>query len=53
VPWFRVRRWLRRNCPGLREYRIIWSADHNVLSTAPKLAADQVVRWIREASEAG
>ena len=50
VPWVRVRRWLRRNCPGLRGYRIIWSADHNVLSTAPKLAADQVVRWISEAS---
>ena len=46
VPWVGVRRWLRRNCPGLREYRIIWSADHNVLSTAPKLAADQVVRWM-------
>jgi pimeloyl-ACP methyl ester carboxylesterase len=52
VPWFRVRRWLRRNCPGLREYRIIWSADHNVLSTAPQAAADQVVRWIEEAGGA-
>jgi pimeloyl-ACP methyl ester carboxylesterase len=48
VPWFRVRRWLQRNCPGLREYRIIWSADHNVLSTAPKAAADQIVQWIEE-----
>jgi pimeloyl-ACP methyl ester carboxylesterase len=52
VPWVGVRRWLRRNCPGLREYKIIWSADHNVLSTAPKLAADQVVRWITEARAA-
>jgi pimeloyl-ACP methyl ester carboxylesterase len=48
VPWPRVRHWLRRNCPGLREHRIVWSADHNVLSTAPKIAADQVVRWIME-----
>jgi pimeloyl-ACP methyl ester carboxylesterase len=46
VPWFRVRRWLKRNCSALREYRIIWSADHNVLSTAPRLAADQVVQWM-------
>jgi pimeloyl-ACP methyl ester carboxylesterase len=53
VPWFLVRRWLLRNCPGLREYRIIWSADHNVLSTAPKLAADQVVRWITETKDRG
>jgi len=48
VPWYRVRRWLRRNCPALREYKIIWRADHNVLSTAPQAAADQVVRWIAE-----
>jgi pimeloyl-ACP methyl ester carboxylesterase len=52
VPWFGVRRWLRRNCPGLREYRIIWSADHNVLSTAPKAAADQVVRWVSDGRQA-
>jgi hypothetical protein len=46
VPWFWVRRWLRGNCPNLREYRILWRADHNVLSTAPRTAADQVMRWI-------
>ena len=46
VPWYQVRRWLRRNCPGLREYKVIWTADHNVLSTAPQAAAEQVVRWI-------
>jgi pimeloyl-ACP methyl ester carboxylesterase len=46
VPWPRVRHWLRRNCPGLREHKIIWRADHNVLSTASPAAADQVVRWI-------
>jgi pimeloyl-ACP methyl ester carboxylesterase len=53
VPWFGVRRWLRRNCPGLRAYRIIWGADHNVLSTAPKAAADQMVRWIAESTDTG
>lgn len=48
VPWPPVRRWLTRNCPGLREHRVIWRADHNVLSTAPAAAADQVVRWITD-----
>jgi apolipoprotein N-acyltransferase len=46
VPWIFVRSWLRRHCPSLRDYRVIWSADHNVLGTAPDLAADRVVRWI-------
>lgn len=46
VPWFWPRRWLRKNCPGLRGYKIIWRADHNVLGTAPQAAADQVVKWM-------
>jgi pimeloyl-ACP methyl ester carboxylesterase len=46
VPWFFVRGWLRRHCPALREYKIIRSADHNVLGTAPDLAAEQVLRWM-------
>ena len=46
VPWMLVRPWLRKHCPALREYRIIWSADHNVLGTAPDAAAEQVVRWV-------
>ncbi|MGP8020155.1 MAG: hypothetical protein ACLPRE_04075, partial [Limisphaerales bacterium] len=46
VPWPRVRRWLRKNCPALREYKVIMRADHNVLNTAPKEAAKQVLRWI-------
>jgi len=46
VPWFWVRPWLRKNCPRLREYRVIWGADHNVLATAFRSAAEQVVRWI-------
>jgi pimeloyl-ACP methyl ester carboxylesterase len=46
VPWPRVRRWLRRNCPGLRDYRVIARADHNVLGTAPEQAAKQVLSWI-------
>jgi pimeloyl-ACP methyl ester carboxylesterase len=46
VPWIWVRRWLQRNCPALRAYRIICLADHNVLGTAPEKAADQVLGWI-------
>jgi hypothetical protein len=44
-----VRRWLKQNCPSLREYRVLGRADHNVLSTAPDAAAELLVRWIREA----
>jgi pimeloyl-ACP methyl ester carboxylesterase len=46
VPWPRVRRWLRNNCPGLRDYRVILRADHNVLGTGPEPAAKLVLRWI-------
>jgi pimeloyl-ACP methyl ester carboxylesterase len=46
VPWPRVRHWLRKNCPGLRDYRVIMRADHNVLGTAPERAAEQVLHWI-------
>jgi pimeloyl-ACP methyl ester carboxylesterase len=46
VPWFAVRHWLRRNCPALRDYKIICAGDHNVLGTAPVQSAEQVVRWI-------
>jgi pimeloyl-ACP methyl ester carboxylesterase len=48
VPWFFVRRWLRRNCPQLREYKIIWHADHNVLGTASRAAAEQVLVWMTQ-----
>lgn len=48
VPWFFVRRWFRKHCTVLREYRIIYHADHNVLSTAANASADQVVRWMTQ-----
>jgi len=50
VPWPWVRHWLKRNCPRLREYRIIHRADHNVLGTAPEAAAEQVVKWITQSA---
>jgi len=46
VPWFWVRKWLKANCPALQQYRIIWRADHNVLGTAPDLAAQCVLNWM-------
>lgn len=46
VPWIFVRHWLSRSCAALRDYRIIPTADHNVLGTAPQRAADQVVAWM-------
>ena len=46
VPWPLVRRWLRKNCPALRDYKIIGCADHNVLSTAPRESAKQVLEWM-------
>jgi pimeloyl-ACP methyl ester carboxylesterase len=49
VPWPLVRRWLMKNCPALRDYKIIRSADHNVLSTAPGEAAKQILDWIAAA----
>ena len=49
VPWWFVRPWLRKHCRAHHEYRIMWGADHNVLGTAAQAAADQIVRWMREA----
>ncbi|MFZ1073658.1 MAG: alpha/beta hydrolase [Verrucomicrobiia bacterium] len=46
VPWPWVRHWLRKNCPALREYKVIACADHNVLATAPGKAAEQVLKWM-------
>jgi pimeloyl-ACP methyl ester carboxylesterase len=52
VPGLRVRRWLRRNCREFRGGKTIWHADHNVLSTAPRPAAQQILSWINAASRA-
>ena len=47
VPWLRVRRWLKKNCPALRDYKIIRRADHNVLSTAPEESSRQILEWMK------
>jgi pimeloyl-ACP methyl ester carboxylesterase len=46
VPWFSVRHWLKKHCPALRDYQILWRADHNVLGTGSKAAAAQVLNWM-------
>jgi pimeloyl-ACP methyl ester carboxylesterase len=51
VPWLWTLPWLRRHCPGFRDWRIIFTADHNVLATAPRKAADQILRWMNETNE--
>jgi pimeloyl-ACP methyl ester carboxylesterase len=48
VPWIFVRPWLRKNCPSLRGYKIMWHADHNVLGTAADASAEQVMEWITQ-----
>lgn len=48
VFWPAVKRWLRRNCPGYRETRVLKKADHNVLGTDPEGAVAQVRAWLNE-----
>jgi hypothetical protein len=48
VPALPVRWWLQRHCPGYRGAKLILRADHNVLGTAPRRAADQIRRWLKE-----
>jgi pimeloyl-ACP methyl ester carboxylesterase len=46
VPWPFVRNWLKKNCATLCACKIIRAADHNVLGTAPKESAAQVLDWM-------
>ena len=48
VPGFWVWYWLKRHCRCYSGGRVIAQADHNVLSTAPQTAAEQVLRWIEQ-----
>ena len=48
VPWPLVHPWLRQNCPGFRERRIIFNADHNVLGTAPRKSAEHILKWMTQ-----
>ena len=46
VFWGPVRRWLRKECRGYRGDRVLFWADHNVLSTQPQAAVQQVLAWM-------
>lgn len=46
VPWLFVQHWLKCHCPGFGESKIIATADHNVLGTAPEQSAQQVLHWV-------
>ncbi len=48
VPWWPVRRWLRRECPGWRGDRMLYRADHTVLATQPEASVKQVLEWMAE-----
>jgi pimeloyl-ACP methyl ester carboxylesterase len=47
VPWHSVRRWLRKNCSALREYKIIGGSDHTILATASQVASKHVLLWMK------
>ena len=47
VPWWQVRPWLRRNCPGFKASRIVRTGGHNVLLSAAEESAGQILEWIR------
>ncbi len=46
VPWPFVQPWLKKNCGGYRDWRMICSSDHNVLGAAKKSAA-QILQWMQ------
>ena len=46
VPWPMVRRWLKKNCPTFREFKVIGRADHNVLNTGTKESVAWVLKWM-------
>ena len=47
VPFFLVRRWLRKNCPGLRDVKSFPTFDHNILATAHAKCANQILAWMQ------
>jgi pimeloyl-ACP methyl ester carboxylesterase len=47
VPWFFVQRWLKKNCPALRDTKIVALVDHNILGSGSKKAAAHILEWIK------
>ena len=46
VPAWPVVVWLKRFCPGFTGSKVILSADHNVLGTAPEASVEMVLEWM-------
>ena len=46
VPFFLVRRWLRQNCPSLRDVQSLPTFDHNILATSHAQCASQILAWM-------
>jgi pimeloyl-ACP methyl ester carboxylesterase len=46
VPWPPIRRWLKKQCPAFREFKVIRRADHNVLNTGTRESAEWILKWI-------
>ncbi|MBA4146831.1 MAG: alpha/beta hydrolase [Verrucomicrobia bacterium] len=46
VPRVLTQHWLKKNCPGFRDAKVIFRADHNVLGTAPVKAVEAILDWI-------
>ena len=49
VPWPFVQPWLRKNCAGYRDWKIVFTADHHILGAAKK-STKQILKWIGESS---
>jgi pimeloyl-ACP methyl ester carboxylesterase len=45
VPWYLVTPWLHRRCSGYRGSKVISTADHNVLFSAPTKSARTIREW--------
>jgi len=46
VPWPPVRRWLKKNCLAMKDFKIVARADHMVLGTGTQEAARQILEWM-------
>jgi hypothetical protein len=46
VMWFLVQPWLKTHCPAYRGWRLVWSAEHNVLGFQPRISAQQIMQWL-------
>ncbi|MGH7981161.1 MAG: alpha/beta fold hydrolase [Limisphaerales bacterium] len=47
VPWLPIRRWLKGNCPAMRDFKIVRHADHNVLNTGTQESAKWILGWMQ------